>query len=107
MQTVTKTTLHQAAGLLSLGLLLQVAFTYPLWMYKDWRVLPTVPLIADFPFDWCAFDYLNIALLILSLLGIMFAPTRRGWYFFFIIIILPFSRVHSSQFLEKMYHIKI
>lgn len=102
-QNTKRTTLSQAAGLLSLGLLLQVAFTYPVWMYDEWRVLPTIPLISYLSLDWIALDYLNIGLLIFTLIVIMFAPQRRNWYLVYIILICLFFIQDTARFQYSIY----
>lgn len=85
MQQTKRTTLYQAAGLLSLGLLLQIAISYPLWFYNDMRVFPTLPIMS---LDFLAFDLLNFILLSIILLGIMFLPHQRLFYLLFTVLII-------------------
>lgn len=102
-QNKKRTTLTQAAGLLSLGLLLQVAFTYPLWMYEEWRVLPYIALISYLSLDWITFDYINVILLTVSLLVIMFAPQRRFWYLTFLVLIIILFIQDTARFQYSIY----
>lgn len=98
-----RTHLSQAAGLLSLGLLLQIAFTYPLWMYDEWRNLPTIPLTNHLALEWFTFDFLNLLALMITLLVIMFAPHRKGWYIFFVILIIVLWLQDTARFQYPIY----
>ncbi|MEL7021656.1 MAG: hypothetical protein AAGK47_08610 [Bacteroidota bacterium] len=95
--------ISQVAGLLSLGLLLQIGCTYPLWMYEEWRTLPTIPIFEHWSLGIFAVDFLNLLAIIISLLVIMFSPQRRGWYVFFALLMLLFWLQDANRFQYPIY----
>ncbi|MFK7935448.1 MAG: hypothetical protein AB8G22_18175 [Saprospiraceae bacterium] len=98
-----RTHLSQVAGLLSLGLLLQIVFTYPLWMYEEWRSLPTIPLTPYLSLAFLSFDFINLILLTVVLLIIMFAPQRKISYIVFIVLMVLMWLQDSARFLHPIY----